>query len=200
MTPITRTIREQITQKIRDDLVAGVFEDGQALREAQLAERFGVSRGPIRDAFLQLTHEGFLVYEANRGVTVRQAPDGENWRFIISLRRQIECFAMQQGLSQVTKEDLKRIHSVLNELRVACEQGDVAAVARCDMAFHQTCIEAVGGDDFLPIWKWLCSQMVLAYSRMDDYMQVYAEHVAIHEAFVVGDLEMVCGKIKENIR
>ncbi len=200
MAPVARTIREQVTQKIRDDLVAGVFVDGQALRESDLAERFGVSRGPVRDAFLQLTQEGFLAYEANRGVTVREAPNGENREFIISLRTQIECFAVQRRFSRVTAEDRKRIGGVLDELKFACEQGDVAAVARCDMAFHQTFLEAVGAHDFLVIWKGLCSQMMLAYSQMDDYMQVYGEHAAIAEGFVAGDQEMVCRRIKENIR
>ena len=56
---ITRTIREQVTNQIRDEVVAGNLPAGHPLREGELAERFGVSRGPIRDAFLQLSQEGF---------------------------------------------------------------------------------------------------------------------------------------------
>ena len=75
MAQLTRTIREQVTNQIRDEVVAGKLPAGQPLREGHLAERFGVSRGPIRDAFLQLSQEGFLVYQANRGVTVRKPPE-----------------------------------------------------------------------------------------------------------------------------
>ncbi|MDP6721301.1 MAG: GntR family transcriptional regulator, partial [Pirellulaceae bacterium] len=97
MAVIARTIREQVTNQIRDDLVAGNFPDGCVLREAELAKRFGVSRGPIRDAFLQLTQEGFLAYEANRGVRLREPPDPENREFIVSLRIQIETFVIRKG-------------------------------------------------------------------------------------------------------
>ena len=51
------SIREQITGKIRDELVAGNFEAGLPLRETEMAKRFGVNRGPVRDAFLQLSQE-----------------------------------------------------------------------------------------------------------------------------------------------
>ena len=195
----TRTIREQVTNQIRDEVVSGSFPPGQPLREAELAERFGVSRGPIRDAFLQLSQEGMLAYQANRGVTVRQAPKPENRDFIISMRQQIECFALRRGLAQVQKTGMEAVDAALAELKLACDANDGAAVARCDMAFHEAILLAAGGDDFLPIWKWLCSQMLLAYSRLDNYAQVYEEHVAIRDALTTGK-QAAANAIKANIR
>src|SRR5210317_954209 len=133
MTPINRTIREQVTDQIRDDVVSGKFPAGQALRESELAERFGVSRGPIRDAFLQLSQEGFLAYQANRGVTVRQPPAAENRDLIVSLRQQIECFVIRRGLDQLRSSGAASLAAALRDLKSACASADVAAVARCDM-------------------------------------------------------------------
>ena len=65
--------RDQICDALRSDLIAGKFHHDQPLRETTLAKRFGVSRGPIRDAFLKLTQEGSLIYETNRGVRVHSA-------------------------------------------------------------------------------------------------------------------------------
>ena len=60
--------RESICNALRRDLLIGKFDFEQPIREQKLAERFGTSRGPIRDALLRLTQEGALVYEANKGV------------------------------------------------------------------------------------------------------------------------------------
>ncbi|MBP88158.1 MAG: GntR family transcriptional regulator [Planctomycetaceae bacterium] len=200
MASITRTIREQVTNQIRDDVVACNFAPGTPLREGELAERFGVSRGPIRDAFLQLSQEGFLAYQANRGVTVRQAPDADNRDFIVSLRQQIECYVIRRGLRQLDDAGLAKIEAALRELKLACAGDDVAAVARCDMGFHAAVMLACDGEDFLPVWKLLCSQMLLAYTRLNNYEQVFVEHVEILQALRDGKKRVAIATIKANIR
>ena len=200
MASITRTIREQVTNQIRDEVVAGNLPAGRPLREGELAERFGVSRGPIRDAFLQLSQEGFLAYQANRGVTVRNPPDPANRELIVSLREQIESFVIERGLDRCRKDGMGTVETALAELKSACEGGDIAVVARCDMGFHAAVLEGAGGDDLLPVWKWLCSQMLLTYSRLDNYEQVYQEHAAIFTALKSGQTQEVVAAIRANIR
>jgi len=200
MASINRTIREQVTNQIRDEVVAGKFPAGQPLRESELAERFGVSRGPVRDAFLQLSQEGFLAYQANRGVTVRNPPDSRDHDFIVSLRQQIECHVIFRGREQLGEKEWTAIEEALAEIKEACATEDVARVARADMGFHERILIACGGEDFLPIWKWLCSQMFLAYSRLEDYSDVYSEHVAILEALKSGRKRDVVSTLKVNIQ
>ena len=200
MGSISRTIREQITSQIRDELVAGKFPAGSALRESELAERFGVSRGPIRDALLQLSNEGFLAYQANRGVTVRHPPDPEDRDFITSLRVQLETHVIKKGITQLTDESIKQIESALNNLKSACDSGDVAVIARCDMAFHQAILVGCGGEDLVPAWKQLCSRMLLIYTRLKDYQQAYREHVQIFEALRTKKKQTTIAAIKANIK
>ena len=200
MAAINRTIREQVTNQIRDDVVAGKFPAGQPLRESELAERFGVSRGPVRDAFLQLSQEGFLAYQANRGVTVCNPPDSRDHEFIVSLRQQIECHVIFRGRSKLGEEEWKTLEAALTELKAACESEDVARVAKADMSFHEQILIACGGEDFLPIWKRLCSQMFLAYSRLENYSDIHAEHLAILEALKSGGKRAVISALKANIQ
>lgn len=197
---IARTIREQVTEQIRDDVVAGKFPAGEPLREGDLAERFGVSRGPIRDAFLQLAQEGFLAYEANRGVKVRTPPDPKNRQLIVALRQQLEAFVVRTGAQQLTKEHLSSLATALEELRIACESQEVADIARQDVAFHQALLTCCGGEELLPIWRLLCSQMLLTYSRLEVTEQVYQEHLAIYEALESGNRQAALAALKANIR
>lgn len=61
--PISRTIREQVTRQIRDEVIAGALAPDVVLRETDLARRFGVSRGPIREALADLEHACIEGYE-----------------------------------------------------------------------------------------------------------------------------------------
>ena len=68
-TPV-RTIREQIADQLRADILSGNLPRGSKLREQHLAQRFGVSRGPIRDVLMQLGQQGLVMSEPNCGARV----------------------------------------------------------------------------------------------------------------------------------
>ncbi|MEO0587923.1 MAG: GntR family transcriptional regulator [Planctomycetota bacterium] len=197
---ITRTIREQVTAKIRDQLVSGEFDGGQVLRETEMATRFGVSRGPIRDAFLQLSQEGFLAYQANCGVTVRQPPNPEHRSFIVSLRRQIEEFGVREGLESLSEDSLRSVEEALESLKTACGGDQVAEVARADMAFHEAILIGCSGDEFAGAWRQLCARMQMSYTRLEDYAAVYSEHTKIFKAVRARDVEATVAAITENLR
>ena len=91
---VHRTIREQVAAHLRYAVLSGELGEGEALREQTLARHFGVSRGPVRDALLQLTQEGLLVAEQNCGVRVRR-PDPAIRSLVVGMRRKIENFALK---------------------------------------------------------------------------------------------------------
>ncbi len=194
------TVREQVTTLLRDQLVAGMYPGGHVLREVELAKRLGVSRGPVRDAFLQLTQEGFLAYAANRGVTVKHPPNMRNRKFIVSLRTQIETFAVKTGLADMTDEAMQQVEEALMELKRACSGDNPAAVARSDMEFHKAILLGCGGEDFLEAWRQLCSKMLMTYSRLGNYHEVYDEHLKIWESVKKRDKDAVIEALKDNIR
>ena len=193
------SIREQITGKIRDELVAGNFEAGLPLRETQMAKRFGVSRGPVRDAFLQLSQEGFLAYHSNRGVTVRHPPALEDRSFVASLRAQIESYIVHKGFEKLTPESHKQIAVALAGLKQACSDKDVIEVAKADMEFHRSILQECGGDDFIQTWRQLCARMLLTYSRLKSFDEAYAEHEEIFELIKKKDLKKTLSMLERNI-
>ena len=193
------TIRSDITGKIRDELVAGNFEAGLPLRETQLANRFGVSRGPIRDAFLQLSQEGFLTYQANRGVTVRHPPDQEDRTFVASLRSQIELLIVNKGFDQMSADGMMRLEESLKTLREVCSAGNIVEIAKADMGFHQVFLVECQGEEHMQVWRQLCSRMLLAYTRLNSYEDTYNEHAEIFEAFKRRSKEDVIAAIRKNV-
>ena len=200
MTPAPQTIRQQITNQIREDLVSGVFPAGTTLRESELASRLGVSRGPVRDAFIQLSHEGFLAYQANRGVTVRQPPDPADREFVTDIRKRMESYIIGKGIKQVTEDAIKTVESSLARLKAACDRGDPMEIAQRDIEFHESILIACGGEDLVGSWRLLCSRMLLAYTRHDSYGQTYQEHADIFQAFKKKSIRATIAAIKANIK
>ena len=92
------------------------------------------------------------------------------------------------------------IRRALEDLRLACETERSAAVARADLRFHEALLLAAGDEEFMPMWRWLCSQMLLTYSRLDNYQQVCDEHQDIFQALKSGKRQAVVAAIKANIR
>ena len=199
-TPVFRTIREQIADRIRTDVIAGRLAEGTNLREQALAEQYGVSRAPIRDALLQLTQEGLLVAKPNCGVRVG-SPSGEEIQpLVVELRRTIEVFALHKVFSKLTDGDIERLDDSVQRLKTACENDDLAEVARQDMALHRYILEVAGNRDLLAIWLPIVSRMLFHYGRHRDMMESYREHVAIVDAVRKKDRRAAIEALTANIQ
>ena len=70
-------LHEQALEHIREALITGDYLPGDRLRESDIAEQMGISRGPIREAFRQLEQEGLIVSQPHRGTYVTTTSDEE---------------------------------------------------------------------------------------------------------------------------
>ena len=199
-TPVFRTIREQIADRIRADVISGRLAEGTSLREQALAKQYGVSRAPIRDALLQLTQEGLLVAKPNCGVRVGSPSGDEIQPLVVELRRKIEVFALRKVFSKLTDSDVKRLEDTVQRLKSACETEDLAEVVQQDMALHRHILEATGNTDLLAMWLPIVSRMFLHYSRHRNMMESYREHAAIVDAIRRKDRKAAIEALTANIQ
>lgn len=194
------TIREQLTRQIRKELIAGEFEEGEQLKEKQLSERFGVSRGPIRDAILELTKEGLLVTRQNRGAVVGKRPSPVIRPLVVEIRRKIEAFALNKIFNRIDHDDLSFLENNLEGFYRSCKSADISSMVEQDMAFHRYLVEKVGEPGLVAIWLPVVTNMMLPYSRHADLIESYQEHYAIFEAIKGGDKKTAIQKLKANIQ
>lgn len=177
-----QTIREQIAARLRGEVLTGRFVEGEPLREQSLAERFGVSRGPIRDVLLQLSQEGLLVARPNCGVTVGKLPSPEDRPLMVRLRRDIEVFALDRIFDQLDDDDVTQWEQMAVLFKQACKRGDMAHVVELDMAFHRSIVARAEDGNLVPVWLPIVTRMMLRYSRHHDLSESHAEHAAIVDA------------------
>jgi DNA-binding GntR family transcriptional regulator len=111
------TAASDIVDRIRADLDAGAWAPGEALRQEELAERYGASRMPVREALLQLHAEGLVSMQPNRGAVVVQLAESDVIE-IFDLRYQIEAYLLAHAIPRHDAKSLARVQAIQQELDV----------------------------------------------------------------------------------
>lgn len=195
-----KTVREQIVDHLRGEVISGNYKAGDPLRESKLAEQYGVSRGPIRDALLQLSKEGLLVASPNKGVRVRNHPLEKTNPIVTQLRRRLETHCLKEIFKNISNEDLLEWEKNLKEFKTACESRDMSAVVKHDMAFHRSIVDKAHDEGLVAIWIPIITHMLLPYSRHKNLMESYEEHRLILEAICNKDLKSAVKALEQNIQ
>jgi DNA-binding GntR family transcriptional regulator len=200
---LVRGLRDQIVDRLRAEVISGSLPEGTPLREIDLSSRFGVSRGPIREALQQLTFEGLLTGTPNRGVQVAPLPSEDVRGLIIPIRRTIETFALRQFFDQVGASDFAHWDSILIRLRLACEQKNYIEIAEQDIALHRSIIARSGQGDLHAIWSVLVARILTHFRanhpKYPDPMDIYYEHRDLFEVFRSGDVEAAVSALAGHI-
>lgn len=199
--PITfKNVRDQITDRLREEIMTGKFKEGEPLREIPLSERFDVSRGPIRDAILQLTQEGLLIGQPNKGVRIAKTWDATLRPLMSEVRFKIESIAGVELLKVDNIEEiLVALKRNLRMFELACRDEDMPAVVQLDLDFHRIILRGCGHHGLESVWLPLMGGIRLPYSRHRELLDSYDEHKAILEAIEAGDSEKVVEAIRQNV-
>ena len=124
----------QIAYQIKMDIFEGRLLPGTNLREVSLAERFGVSRGPVRDALKSLAKEGFLNAVPNIGVSVAAPPSPEVLGRILQMRVSLETFSLEKVIGTFTGEDCEKFQLALAGMLRCAKEGNVREFRDYDMS------------------------------------------------------------------
>lgn len=111
---------EQISQLLSEWIMDGTLQAGQKISEDELAERFNVSRMPVREAIRSLSERGFLESVPYAGTTVRTITDDEI-REVYLLRSVLEPLACQIAVENITQDDIERLKKIQRELETYAE-------------------------------------------------------------------------------
>lgn len=197
---IFHTMTEQIASRLRQRILSGELESGQPLREKEVSDWFGVSRGPVREVFQLLAQEGMLVAVPNKGVKVAQKPSGVTRALLVKLRVEIETFVLDSIFDQITQEDISTLEAILAKIKTACENDDMGTLLEHDLHFHRTLIQSHDEKHLFAIWRPMALRMLIQYNRLGNLMESYDEHKRILEAIKAKDKEAAIEAIKANIR
>ncbi|MEV5961317.1 GntR family transcriptional regulator [Kribbella sp. NPDC051952] len=181
-------LREQVLAELRRRIVDGDYAQGERLTETRLADDFGVSRNPVREALRVVEAEGFVQILPRRGAVVVTL-DETAVRDLFAVRAQLETLAGGLAAERATPADVTRLRDLLEEASAATEAKDFDQVAELNSAFHRAVIEVSGN-------RWLLSMSAAMYHHVHWVFRVGAaqraphsweEHTRLVEAIAAGD-------------
>lgn len=129
------TIYARVADKLREEILAGIFATGERLKIAEMSERYGVSMMPIREALQLLQGEGLIVLEPNKGARVRQI-DRRFLENMYDIRGAIEGLLMHKAASRVGEGELRAAATLNGEYEAAARLGNWKRALDCNKRFH----------------------------------------------------------------
>lgn len=158
-----RTVRQasigsRVYDAIRKAIVQLHFRPGNPLSEAEIGRQLGVSRQPVREAFIKLAEAGMVEVRPQRGTYVRliSIREVQNARF---LREAIEVAIIRKAVGRAAPVHLSDIEAIVERQRAAAAGGDNAAFLLLDDAFHQTIARSADCEDAWRVLETLKAQM-----------------------------------------
>jgi DNA-binding GntR family transcriptional regulator len=151
---------ESVADRLREEILDGRLAAGTRLVETELAARFGVSRGPIRDALSDLSRLGLTVDLPRRGTFVSSLTE-RDLEEVYVIRRAIEEAAVRLAIERAADEEVTALFEALATVESAYAGDDLAAAWEADMEFHRACSRLSGNGRLMELFDRLASQTVL---------------------------------------
>lgn len=181
-----QTLREKILETIREAILKGELKPGEKVAEPELAERFGISRTPIREAFRQLESEGYLTVIPRKGAVVAALSERDVQEFY-AIKSILEGYAAELAAKNLSDKDLAKLEAINDKLREIAEEGDVKAFYRVHNEFHETFLKAADNSKLYELIQQLgmkFSRLRMASLSVSGRMAIsVAEHDKLLDAF-----------------
>ena len=193
---------DKLISDIRKEVSSGILKPGDQLEVTALAERFGVSRTPIREAIRTLVESGVLETRPRKGSFVRVL-SAKQLLDLFQVAAELEGMACRLAAFSLTKENVEAIESGLAKCTQAAEVQNNAEYAMANLDFH-TAIHNASGND------WLIEQLRQLQINLNSYRTMpyeirgrlnksTDEHKIICDAILSGDGEHACNLMRDHM-
>ncbi|MET7741362.1 GntR family transcriptional regulator [Streptomyces sp. NPDC005385] len=181
-------VRERVLATLRQEIMAGRLRPGDRLVERELAERFGVSRVPVREAIRALVAEGFVLFETPRRTVVRRLTPTDVAE-LFELREALEVYAAGLAASRATPEALTELAALLDRAAVATGADDAEAITDINTAFHDRILAMAGNSLLISVMEPVDGRLRWLTRQNEEWPQLLTEHRELYEAVASGDPE-----------
>ncbi len=137
------SVAQRIEAQLLDEITAGQISPGERLDETRLADRFGASRTPVREALGRLAAQGVLEHAEGRGLRITQYSHEELAQMFEAMH-EIEALCARLVSQRLTLLARARLETAQAECHAAAQQGDRQAYLRANEALHAAIYEATG--------------------------------------------------------
>lgn len=198
------TLNGAAVAELRRRIILGELKPGEALRDTEIAEQFGLSNTPVREAFVKLAAEGLVEIIPNKSKRVTPI----NCAAMVDLllvQNHLWELGYTWGSKNVLDKELKQLKNSINTQRLAMLNEDVLTAVNASLAFHLVLIEATGNEELVRVsvdripliqrfvilkMPWLPSKEML-----DIHESMYKEFVAKRPENAIALFRQACGTL-----
>ncbi|MDG3009342.1 GntR family transcriptional regulator [Rhodococcus sp. D2-41] len=202
----TYSAAEQVYRTVKEQILTGVLPGGELISEGEVAGQLGLSRTPVREAFLRLEAEGWMRLYPKRGALIVPVADGEA-AHVVEARQLLEVHAAATvaGNAAVCEALVPTLRDNLERQRRIHAGGDLAEFSAADAEFHRLIVEAAGNPLLLDFYDALRDRQrrMTARSIARNPAQVeaiIADHAALADLVEAGDPAGFGHKVGEHMR
>lgn len=193
-------LRDQIKEAIVARILNGEYGPGDRIVEIRVAQEFGISQAPVREALRELELLRLVVSEPFRGARVREVTANELAE-IYPVRAALEEVAARAAAPRLAG-NVKRLEAELRAMRRAAEAADVRTFVAHDVGFHRVIVDASGNRTLGELWRSLHVDLrttITVIKRAESLVTVAESHVPVLEALAAGDPERSARALREHI-
>ncbi|WP_159084001.1 GntR family transcriptional regulator [Saccharobesus litoralis] len=159
------SIKKQIAEFIRAEIIDGAILSGTRLNEQELADRFGVSKGPIRDVLAILRKEGLVINNGKRGSFVSMALDEDVKRMYEGFSQSIKSYAVKRLKEKANKTDYTLLENHVSKMKIYANSGQFCDFINTYIEFQKYYVYLAGGEDLVNIWSSISIKLMKEYHQ-----------------------------------
>lgn len=189
------TAQDLVLEAVRSAILTGIIAPGVRLRQEELADLFGTSRIPVREALRALEYEGLVTSEPHRGFTVT-ALDADDIDEVYELRILLEGQAVRLALPMMTDEDLADLEDLFQTMQAAPTPDEQLAARE---RFYTRLYSITGRPRLVGLIARLRQEVARAL-RWATIQHSGAIHESFYDAIKTGDAERAVAQLSGHYR
>lgn len=143
--PISK--RDQVVRAMKEAILSGTIQPGGSIVESKIAQQLGAGVPLIREALIELEHQGFVQRTPYKGTTVTKLSPSDV-RHIFALRVELEAIAIEWAKDHATDADLESLRQEIHKMETAARNLDLPQFYEGDLSFHRK-IWGLSGNPYL---------------------------------------------------
>ncbi|MCD9021550.1 GntR family transcriptional regulator [Cohnella silvisoli] len=197
------SLREKVTNDIRNAILTGELQSGSRLKEMDIAEQMGVSRGPIREAIRQLEREGLLISYPYRETVVADITIDEVKDILIPIRMHLEWFVIQRYIHQMDDSFIAQLQQIVDRMTLCFKEGKLEQLVELDMLFHETLINLAVERTVLMTWRSILNQTRLHFIKNIRYYSndtIVQDHQTLLDKLASKDMDSILEELQHHMK
>jgi DNA-binding GntR family transcriptional regulator len=191
-------LRDQIRDELRAQIGDGHLPPGQRLIEQVLADQFGVSRIPVREALRSLESEGLVTMVPRRGMVVAELSRVDIEQ-LYEVRSALEILASSLAAQRASVSEVEALSGVLSAARKAVSIGDFREAVRLNAEFHDSVVRMAANPFLASALEPLTGRIRWIIGHGQEHERDLAEHAGLLAAIAAGDGKLAAERARSHM-